>query len=509
MNKISKIKTGFAAAALAVAMGTTALVAMPAAAQAQATKAGEKQLTLSIGDAQQINLGSPVTDVVVADPRVADVDITSNKKLYILGKAPGMTDVVATDAAGRTVYRAKVLVGGNLSSLDQMLKLAMPDADVQVTTMGNVVMLTGTVAQPGEAAEAEELANAFVASTGGGNVTGTKVINRIKTATPLQVNLQVRVAEVSRSLSKEISGNLRGANSGIDSAGQPYFFGVGRGRDITATDGTVTFPESTNILAGIGRLFGIDVEAAFDMAERNGLTSTLANPNLTTVSGETAEFLAGGRFPIVTSSNNGVSVQYETYGVNLTYTPVVLSDGRISLRVRTEVSDISDQGAVRIGGLSVPATTTRMAETTAELGSGQSMMIAGLLSNQLSSSVDKMPGVGDIPVLGALFKSNGWRRNETELMIVITPYLVKPVSDSEIRLPTDGINSIDDAQRIIMGKVTDKTKSQNRPLPTIAPAPANGPEMTSVSDAAPALPKKSEKVAAQAAVSGPGFSFDN
>jgi pilus assembly protein CpaC len=506
MNKISKIKTGFAAAALAVAMGTTALVAFPAAAQAQA---GEKQLTLSIGEAQQINLGSPVTDVVVADPRVADVDITSNRKLYILAKGPGITDVVATDAAGRTVYRAKVLVGGNLSSIDQLLKLAMPDSDIQVTTMNNVVLLTGTVAQPGEAAEAEDLARAFVTNTGGGNVTATNVINRIKTATPLQVMLQVRVAEVSRSLSKEISGNLRGVNSGIDGGGQPYFFGVGRGRDITNNNGVVTFPESTNIVTGIGRLFGIDVEAAFDMAERNGLTSTLANPNLTTISGETAEFLAGGTFPVVTSSNNGTSVQYQSYGVNLTYTPVVLADGRISLRIRTEVSDISDQGAVRIGGLSVPATTTRMAETTAELGSGQSMMIAGLMSNQLSSSVDKMPGVGDIPVLGALFKSNGWRRNETELMIVITPYLVKPVSDSEIRLPTDGIHSIDDAQRIIMGKVTDKTKSTDRPMPTIAPPAANGPEMGSVSDAAPALSKNPGKALAQAPVSGPGFSFDN
>lgn len=546
MNKISKIKTGFAAAALSVAMGTTALVALPAAAQAQAAKAGDKQLTLSIGDARQINLGSPVTDVVVADPRVADVDITSNNKLYILGKAPGMTDVVATDAAGRTVYRAKVLVGGNLSSLDQMLKLAMPDADIQVTTMGNVVMLTGTVAQPGEAAEAEELAKAFVASTGGGNVTGINVINRIKTATPLQINLQVRVAEVSRSLAKEISGNLKTR----DTTGG-FLGGIYRGRDIAdiadvpagaglpvidassqfglpagslslpfnpatgqfvtgdVTQYTFKIPPGTNVLAAAGKLFGLNMAAAFDLSERAGLVSTLANPNLTTVSGETAEFLAGGRFPIVTSSNNGVSVSYETYGVNLTYTPIVLSDGRISLRVRSEVSDISSQGAVRVGGLEVPATTTRMAETTVELGSGQSMMIAGLLSNQLSSSVDKLPGAGDIPVLGALFKSNGWRRNETELMIIVTPYLVKPVSDSEIKLPTDGIHSANDAERVLLGRVTSDKGDKSRPMPTIAPAPATGPEMGSVSDAPPVLPNKKGKATARASASGPGFSFEN
>jgi pilus assembly protein CpaC len=512
MNTISKIKTGFAAATLAVAMATTASVTIATPAHAQ--KAAEKQITLSIGEVHQINLNSAVTDVVVADPRVADVEVTSNKRVYVLAKGPGMTDLVASDGSGRTVYRAKILVGGNLSSLEQMFAMAMPEADIQITRMNNVVLLTGTVAQPADAAEAEQLAATFLAAQAGGNVTGFNVVNRIKTATPLQINLQVRVAEVARTLSKEITGNLYGNSQGVDSAGQPYFFGINRGREIvgpptaTAPGGTVLFPEGLNTVAGIGRLFGVDIEAAFDLSERAGLTSTLANPNLTTVSGETAEFLAGGRFPIVTSSNNGVSVQYETYGVNLTYTPIVLSDGRISLRVRTEVSDISEQGAVRTGGLSIPATVTRMAETTVEMGSGQSMMIAGLLSNQLGSSVDKTPGIGDVPVLGALFKSNGWRRNETELMIVITPYLVKPVSDSEIKLPTDGINSIDDAQRIVFGKVTDKKAEMSRPMPTIAPPAANGPELGSVSDAAPAI-KKGDKVAAQASASGPGFSFDN
>lgn len=538
MNKISKIKTGFAAAAFAVALGTTALVALPAAAQAQAAKSG-KVVVLSIGRGQQINLGSTITDVVVADPTIADVEVKSSRQIYILGKGPGETTVIATDAAGRTVYSASVRVGANFDSVDQMLSLAMPDSDIQITTMNGVILLTGTVQQPQEAAEAEELIAAFTSGQ-------AKVVNRIKTATPLQINLQVRVAEVSRSLAKEISGNLTtqdttggvlgGIYRGRDianiaqipaGAGLPVLdassqfglpagsislpFDPATGQFVTGdvTQYTFKIPPGTNVLAAAGRLFGLNMAAAFDLSERAGLVSTLANPNLTTVSGETAEFLAGGRFPIVTSSNNGVSVSYETYGVNLTYTPTVLSDGRISLRVRSEVSDISSQGAVRVGGLEVPATTTRMAETTVELGSGQSMMIAGLLSNQLSSSVDKMPGAGDIPVLGALFKSNGWRRNETELMIIVTPYLVKPVSDSEIKLPTDGIHSANDAERVLLGKVTKNTGEKNRPLPTIAPVPSNGPEMGSVSDAAPALPSKKEKPTAQASVSGPGFSFDN
>jgi pilus assembly protein CpaC len=253
----------------------------------------------------------------------------------------------------------------------------------------------------------------------------------------------------------------------------------------------------------------MDVAAAFDLSEKAGLSSTLANPNLTTVSGETAEFLAGGAFPVVTSSNNGTNVEYKNYGVNLTYTPTVLSDGRISLRVRSEVSDISSTGAVRFGGFEVPATTTRMAETTVELGSGQSMMIAGLLSNTMGSSVDKMPGAGDLPVLGALFKSNGWRRNETELMIVVTPYLVKPVSDSDIVLPTDGLHSPNDLERILLGKVTSDKGEKTRPMPTIAPSVSNGPALGSVTDAPAPLAKKVKSQTSATVPSGPGFSFDN
>lgn len=500
MAHFQKIKSGFAAAALAAAMGTSALVAVSTPAFGQSSKEG-KVIVLSIGRGQQVNLGTNITDVVVSDPAVADVEVKTGRQIYILGKGPGETNIYATDATGRTVYSATVRVGNNYDSIQQMLSLAMPNADIQIATMNGVILLTGTVQQPQEAAEAEELITAFTSGQG-------KVVNRIKTATPLQINLQVRIAEVSRSLAKEINGNLQASKAGTNSSGDPYLFGIARGRDFVA-NGSVIYPDNITTIPALGKLFGLDIAAAFDLSERSGLVSTLANPNLTTVSGETAEFLVGGQFPVLTSSDNGVSISYQSYGVNLTYTPVVLADGRISLRIRTEVSDISSQGAIRSGGFEVPATTNRMAETTIELGSGQSMMIAGLLKNELGSSVDKTPGAGDIPILGALFKSNGWRRNETELMIVVTPYLVKPVSDSEIMLPTDGIHSVDDAQRLLLGKTVDKKKSMERPMPSIAPAPVNGPAMSSISDAVPANTKKPEKVAVQSNATGPGFSFDN
>ncbi len=501
MARFNSLKSGFAAVAITAALCTSALVALPTSAAAQSSKDGTL-LTLSIGRGQQINLGTNITDVVVADPAIADVEVKSGRQIYILGKGPGETTVYATDAAGRTVYKATIRVGNNMDSIAQMLAIAMPDSQIVVTTMNGVILLTGTVDQPEEAAEAETLVKTFTGGT-------TQVVSRLKNATPLQINLQVRVAEVSRSLSKEITGNLQTTKSGLDSNGRPYAFGVAQGRDFVSDTNQIIYPQGSSTIAGLGRLFGIDVAAAFDLSEKAGLVSTLANPNLTTVSGETAEFLAGGSFPVVTSSNNGTSVEYKNYGVNLTYTPTVLSDGRISLRVRSEVSDISSQGAVRIGGLEVPATTTRMAETTIELGSGQSMMIAGLLSNQMSSSVSKMPGAGDIPVLGALFKSNGWRRNETELMIVITPYLVKPVSDNQIVLPTDGLHSPNDLERVLLGKMVSNQGDKTRPMPTIAPTVSNGPAIGSVSEAAPKLAAAPQLQASASAPSGPGFSFDN
>jgi pilus assembly protein CpaC len=269
---------------------------------------------------------------------------------------------------------------------------------------------------------------------------------------------------------------------------------------------TFSVPSGTNVIGTVGKLFGIDVAAAFDLAERHGLISTLAEPNLTTVSGETAEFRAGGQYPFPVSSGLGAtSVEFKNFGVSLQYTPTVLSDGRISLRVRPEVSEISSQGAVRVGGIEVPSITSRMADTTIELGSGQSFMIAGLMQNTSSSSVEKMPGAGDIPILGALFKSNGWRKSETELMIIVTPYLVKPVSDSEIKLPTDGYNSPNDLERALLGKVASRTGGDTRPMPTVAPE-ANGPEFGSVDKSAPAISKAAPSATAQS--SAPGFSFD-
>jgi pilus assembly protein CpaC len=504
MTNVKMFKSGFIAAALATAFATTSLATAPAAAAAAAETGSV--VVLSIGRGQQLNLPTAITDVVVADPAIADVEVKSARQIYLLAKGPGETTIYATDAKGNTVFRAIVRVGQNLDSLDQMLKLAMPDANITITTMNGSVLLTGTVAQPEDAEEAQRLVQAFAGPN-------TQVIGRLKNATPLQVNLRVRIAEVSRSLAKEISGNINTWDTTSNPNGSLYNIGTGSRNFVTKTDvagGGTTFtfnrPAGINSIGAIGKLFGLDVAAAFDLAERNGLIATLAEPNLTTISGETAEFRSGGQYPFPVSSGLGAtSVEFKNFGISLQYTPTVLSNGRIQLRVHPEVSEISSQGAVRIGGIEVPAITQRMADTTVELGSGQSFMIAGLLQNTSSSSVDKVPGAGDLPVLGALFKSNGWRRNETELMIIVTPYLVKPVSDSEIKLPTDGFNTPNDLERVLLGKVASSKGDGNRPMPSVA-GESNGPDMSSVSQDAPKLSKTAPSQKAQA--SAPGFSFD-
>jgi pilus assembly protein CpaC len=504
---------------------------------------------VSTGKSVKVDLASAVSDVIVGDPDIADVQVRSSRQIWIFGKKPGDTTVSATDASGRVIFQKTIRVAPNVDSIEEMFKLAMPEADIRITPMASGYLLTGSVASADDIATAHELAEFYVNKVAlSGQIGGeVKVFNMLRTGTPYQVNLQVRIAEVSRSLAKEISSNL----ATRDNSGG-FLFGLSRGRsavgigDLDTSNfplvdasanyglppGSLSLPfdpatgqfvtggtqytfnnaAGSSVLNMAGRLFGLDVGAAFDLAERAGLSTTLAQPNLTTLSGETAEFLAGGQFPIPSSAGLGATaVEFRNFGVSLQYTPVVLSDGRIRLRVRPEVSDISSQGALRINGFEVPAVTTRMAETTVEMGSGQSMMIGGLLSNTQSSSVDKMPGLGDVPILGQLFKSNGWKKNETELVIVITPYLVKPVSEDQIKLPTDGFNSPNDLERILLHKQASNKGLEDRPIPTVGPDAPNGPEFGAVSEA-PAKVSKKQAAAAKTAPAGdasaPGFSFE-
>lgn len=475
----ARIATGAIAAGLAIA-GSAALTTHHARAAAQQENGA---LLLAVGESRVINLPENMTDVVIANPAVLDVHVRTQRQIYLIAKGPGETNVFVTSSGGKMLYANAVRVGNNITSIDQMLHLAMPDANVQVSTMNGMILLTGTVAAPEDAAEVERLVQAFSGKE-------TNVVSRLKTATPLQVNLQVRIAEVNKSLSKNIGMNLTTADS---TSG--FRFGVGQGRQVISTqwvpgaayvpgvqsltgvgNGLVPSGASSAISAitsgttlGLeGKLFGLDILGALDLAETQGLSATLANPNLTALSGETASFLAGGEIPIPLSTTLGqVSVEYKQYGVSLAFTPTVLADGRISMRVRPEVSQLDESSGVRLNNFTIPGISTRRAETTVELGSGQSFVIGGLLSTSRSNSVDKAPFLGDLPILGNLFKSRGWRRQETELVIVVTPYLVKPVNARDIVLPTDGYRNPNDGQ-LLLGKVHDGKTGGDRPKPQAA-----------------------------------------
>lgn len=456
---------------------------------AQSVTSPTTDLALSIGRGQLVTVPGQLADVFVADENVADVQVKSTRQLYVFGKAGGQTTVYASNAAGQVIWSANVRVGSNIDSVDQMLGLAMPDARIAVTTIGsNTVLLTGTIAAPEDAAEASRLVSAFMGE-------GSNVISRLKMATPLQVNLQVRIAEVSRSFIRDIGVNL----TTLDGTGG-FKFGMGQGRSYAPgewrVDGPLgvgptpnkpafVLPDGTEIVgpgvqaiasgttfAGMGRLFGLDILGALDLGEQVGLVATLSNPNLTAMSGETADFLAGGEYPIPISQGLGTTaIEYKKYGVSLAYTPTVLANGRISLRVRPEVSELSAQGAVTVSGLSIPALTIRRAETTVELGSGQSFMIAGLLSNNSQDNLKRTPGLGELPVLGNLFKSTSFRKGETELVIIVTPYLVNPVNANDIKLPTDGLNSADQLEKLLGNQLIGRG-SPDRPKPSTAPDPA-------------------------------------
>ena len=510
----SRLTTSLLAAACAVVPGA-AMLAMPATAQSVQRPANE--VVLSIGRGQLVTTGGRMADVFVANDQVADVQIKSERQLYIFGKAGGETTVYASDAGGAIIWSATVRVGSNIESIDQMLSLAMPEAKVAVSTMGtNTVLLTGTVASPEEAAEAQRLVKAYVGDN-------TNVITRLRTATPLQVNLQVRFAEVSRSFVKSLGMNFQTVDQ---TSGMKIVLGQGRafspqyvpggplGTGTSGPDnGSVITPISNGTTLGFARKFlGLDLIGALDAGETTGLVSTLAQPNLTALSGETADFLAGGEYPIPISQGLGsTSIEYKKYGVSLAYTPTVLSNGRISLRVRPEVSELSSQGAVNLNGFTVPALTIRRTETTVELGSGQSFMIAGLLSNNSQNTIQKMPGAGDLPILGSLFRSTGFRKGETELVIVVTPYLVKPVNAAEIKLPTDGYNAPNELQRILGNMESDGVTGGDRPKPRADGAAPPNPKVGLIDEPAPAAPapkRKGRSSRQAAAAPTPGFNLD-
>jgi pilus assembly protein CpaC len=454
ITRRARLGTAFAA----LAIGLSAVAPAPAAAQPRAYSSGAyrptTQVLLNVGEGQMVNLPRSVSSVWTSNPEVADVFVNSGRQINLFGKKWGEATVIATAADGSVVYGAKVKVNQNLSSINDILHQALPESDIHVTSVGQVAVINGTVSSPEDATQAEMLVksalNAGIDTSKDGVALNVIPVNRLKVATPLQVTLKVRVAEINRTVLKQWGINLLTSTNG------KFQFGIAQGGGINLPSVTCTSScptpkvirnELGGTLSGIGKILGMDVISSLDIAAEDGLVTILAEPNLTALSGETASFLAGGEFPIPVSQALGaVTIEYKQYGVGLAFTPIVLADGRISMRVRPEVSELSDAGSVKLNGFTVPALTTRRAETTVELGSGQSFMIAGLMRATSNNSIDKTPFLGDLPVLGMLFRSTRFQKQESELVVIVTPYLVRPVS-TQMATPVDGFRVPDDIER--------------------------------------------------------------
>lgn len=391
---------------------------------------GSGEITLIKGQGRLVRLNSAASSVFIANPEIADVTVKSSRMVYVFGVKTGTTSLFAVDKNENVIADIGVAVTHDMDRLARGIESLLPAGGVTATSVATGIILEGSVASSSDAENLNRLAHRFIDDK-------EEVVNRLNVTEPNQVNVRVRFAEVSRTAIKRI-----GVNFDLLSG------------DFSFTSGDV-FLDNPQALSGLAPFFTLpggtfgsgagtlasgstSILALFDVLEEIGLSKTLAEPNLTAITGETASFLAGGEFPIpVAQDDNTITVEFKEFGVSLAFTPTVLNHNRISMRVRPEVSQLSDAGAITLGGLNIRALSTRRAETTIELASGQSFAIAGLLQDEFIDTVRQVPYLGDVPLLGELFKSESFRRNESELIIVVTPYIVQPVASRDMPLPTD------------------------------------------------------------------------
>jgi len=384
-----------------------------------------------------VELPVDVKDVLVSSPKVADAVMRSTRKAFVIGIDVGNTNVFFFDGSGRQVLTLDVSVEHDVAALQSTLRRLVPSGDIQVEGMKDSVVLTGPIANAADAKKATEIAARFVDDE-------KKVVNMLTVKGGDQVMLKVTVAEVQRSAIKQLGvdliANVKVGNFRIGGqTNQPF---------------TVTGEVPSNAL-GARWFDGLsEIDTTVRALERNGQLKTLAEPTLTAVSGESADFLAGGEFPIpITESDDKITVEYKKYGVGLAFTPVVLSEGRISLRVQTEVSELTNEGAVTLRSISIRGLKVRRANTTVELPSGGSMAIAGLMQDDVRQDLNGTPGLMDVPILGTLFKSRDFRAGQTELVIIVTPFIAAHAERSKLARPDDGLEPATDPESILLGRL--------------------------------------------------------
>src|SRR3954449_2745331 len=410
-------------------------------------------LSLGIGKSVVIDLPRDIKDVLVADPKIANAVVRSAQRAYIIGAAVGQTNIVFFDSAGQQIAAYDIAVKRDLNGVRAALKQGLPNADIQIEGLGDGVMLSGSVASPLESQQATDLAGRLV---GGAD----KVVNSIAVRGRDQVMLKVTVAEVARSIIKQLgidlTGTLNYGTAVVNFNNANPFTAFGR-----------SLVGGNNAQGAFGN--GPSVQATIRAMESAGVVRTLAEPNLTAISGESATFIAGGEFPVPagyscdpTTHVCTTQISFKKFGISLNFTPVVLNEGRISLRVMTEVSELSNDNSITlsqsvtastVNSVTIPSIKTRRAETTLEIPSGGAMAMAGLIAEQTKLAINGLPGLAQLPVLGSLFRSRDFVNSQTELMVLVTPLIVRAVAQKDLSRPDDGFAAASDPQADLIGTI--------------------------------------------------------
>jgi pilus assembly protein CpaC len=470
-------------------------------------------LVLPFGKSAIIDLPTDARDILISNPEIADATVRTSRRAYVVGRQLGQTNIFFFDAQGRQIANVEIRVEPDVAPLNEILSRHTNGANIRAEAVNGSIVLSGNANSAAEATRANDIAQRFVASSvqGASSADSSSIVNLIAVEGSEQVLLRVRVVEMSRSLVRQLGINLDYSQMINQLVGEDDFINIATRMGysvsgsilggLTGTGGVAenilrpegyTYPSGTvnpNITTGQAGVGGYEVDpttgqitygpARIDTAsrtqgtieafERAGLLRVLAEPNLTAISGEAARFLAGGEFPVPVNSDNGqISVEFKPFGVGLAFTPVVMSGGRISLKVSTEVSELTSDGAISTGdipvrnsdgtttvirGINIPALQVRRAETTLEMPSGGSMVLAGLIQERTRHAYEGVPGVMNTPVLGSLFRSRDFLSSETELVIIITPYLVRPTSPENIRTPADGYRNPSETESFFMGRL--------------------------------------------------------
>lgn len=427
--------------------------------------AAPHQLSLSLNKAAIIELDRDARDVVVANPAIVDAVVRTPRRIFILSLSVGQTNAIFLDAQGRQITTLEIAVSADVNDLNSALLRQLPETAVRATSINDSVVLGGSADSVQEASAAQQMATRVTNDP-------DKVVNNIGLASRQQVLIRVSVSEMQRSVAKQLGVDVTAA---VNTAGVPMIASTSNpfsllGRALSDLSGVQVGQVCTVVTLGTCVPGPNNVQGVMRALERVGLVRTLAEPNLTAVSGEAARFLAGGEFPVPVSRDQygNIIVEFKQFGVGLGFTPVVLNEGRISLQVSTEVSELTTAGAltqlgstriddqgniITTAGLTIPALAVRRADTTVELPSGGSLMIGGLLQQTNRQNIDAFPGLKELPVLGALFRSRDFQNFETELVIIVTAYLVDPVAETQLAMPDQGFSVPTDVETILMGRL--------------------------------------------------------